>query len=365
MTTRVLIAPQELKGTLTAAQAAEAIARGLQAARPGWRLSRFPLADGGPGTVDLVLARMAGAHARTSRVVDPLGRPIDATWAILPPGDVAVLEMAQASGLARLTAAERRPLDASTEGTGQLIHEAMNAGCRRIIIGAGGSATTDGGAGALHALGTRFFDVEGRALRPTPRELARCAHVAPGPRLGQAELEVWTDVRNPLLGADGASRVYARQKGATGWDAVFLDGTLRRLARLLPRGLELASAPGSGAAGGLAWGLLVACGARLHPGFLSLCALTGLDGALDTADLVVTGEGRLDAQTTFDKGPWGLAHAAKRRGRRVLAFVGSCTLAPEAWRTHFDEVVSLGPPGEAPAARLAACARTWAEAQPD
>jgi glycerate kinase len=364
---RVVIAPQEFKGTLTAAQATEALARGLRAVRPAWQLTPFPLADGGPGTLDLVLARVPGARRRTSRVADPLGRPVDAAWAVLP-GDVAVIEMAQASGLGRVATGERRPLDASTFGTGQLIRAALDAGCRRLIVGAGGSATTDGGAGALAALGARFLDDDDAPLRPTPRELARCASIEldVDHRLSHAELEVWTDVRNPMLGPDGASHVYARQKGATGWDAVFLEQALRRVASLVPagNGLALARLPGSGAAGGLAWGLVAACGATLQPGFLSLAALVHLDDALARADLVLTGEGRLDAQTKFDKGPWGLARLAKARRCRVVCFAGACTLERDAWRVRFDEVVSLGPPGADAARRLEACARTWAERGP-
>lgn len=361
----VLVAPQEFKGTLTAAQAARALERGLRAARPAWRTTRLPLADGGPGTVELVLDRVAGAQARTSRVTDPLGRPVEATWAVLPPGDVAVVEMAQASGLSLLAPRERRPLDASTRGTGQLIRAALDAGCRRVIVGAGGSATTDGGAGALAELGVRFLDEDFAPLRPTPRALARCRFIdlALDARLARARLEVWTDVKNPLLGPTGAALVYAAQKGASGWDAAFLEQTLRRLAALVPGddGLAHARVPGSGAAGGLAWGLLAVCGAALKPGFLSLAALVGLQQAIDDARLVVTGEGRLDSQTAWDKGPWGLAHLAKRRGRRVVAFVGDSELAPADWADRFDEVVRVGPPGKNPAARLEASARTWAE----
>ncbi|MEW5738445.1 MAG: glycerate kinase [Myxococcota bacterium] len=361
---RVVVAPQEFKGTLSAAAAAEAIRRGLHAARPDWQLSLFPLADGGPGTVELVLARVPGAQRRMSRVADPLGRPVDAAWAVLPPGDVAVLEMAQASGLTRLTPQERRPLDASTTGTGQLIRAALDAGCRRIIVGAGGSATTDGGAGALNALGVRFLDGEARVLEPTPRRLAGCASLDTSGldhRLARAELEVWTDVKSPLLGPSGASHLFARQKGATGWDVVFLEGLLRRLTGLVSGGAALARAPGSGAAGGLAWGLSSLCNATLRPGFLSLAALVGLDRQLAGAQLVVTGEGRLDAQTPADKGPWGLAQLARRHRCRVVAFVGACELPASRWKERFDEVVSLGPPHGEPAAALERCARAWAE----
>lgn len=366
--TRVLVAPQEFKGTLSALQAADALDRGVRAARPTWKTTRFPLADGGPGTVDLVLARVKGAKPRVTRVRGPRGRWVQARWAVLPPGDVAVLEMAQASGLSLLRPEERTPLVASSRGTGQLIHAALDAGCRRIIVGAGGSATSDGGAGALAALGVRFLDANGEPLPPVPRHLGRCAVIDLGldRRLARTQLEVWTDVRNPLLGPDGASHVYARQKGATGWDVVFLEQTLRRLAELVPggEGRELAEKPGSGAAGGLAWGLEAFCGATLRPGFLSLAALVGLDTALAEADLVLTGEGQLDAQTAWDKGPWGLAHLAKRRRRRVVAFVGSSRLAPEAWATRFDEVVQVGPPGPQPARALEACAHAWADTQP-
>lgn len=365
---RVVVAPQEFKGTLSAASAAQALRRGFHAARPEWTLALLPLADGGPGTVELILARVPGAERRTSRVEDPLGRPVEATWAVLPPGDVAVLEMAQASGLARLSPAERRPLDASTAGTGQLIHAALEAGCRRVIVGAGGSATTDAGAGATTGLGARFLDAEGQPLTPTPRHLARCASVdlrSVDHRLARTQLEVWTDVRSPLLGLDGASHLYAPQKGATGWDVAYLERTLGHLASLVDTGPALARAPGSGAAGGLAWGLASFCGAALRPGFLSLAGLIGLDAELSGAQWVATGEGRLDAQTSADKGPWGLGQLARRRGCRVVAFVGACELPPEAWRRRFDEVVTVGPPGENPAGVLERCAHAWAESRLD
>lgn len=367
---RVLVAPQELKSTLRAIEAAHAIERGLAKAQPAWAFETIPLADGGPGTVDVVLAGVAGAHARTSPAADPLGREVEARWAILPPGDTAVIEMAAASGLWRVAQNERAPLDATTFGTGQLIRAALDAGCRRVIVGAGGSATNDGGAGAAAALGVRFLDERREELPPSPRQLVRCHAIdvsGRDPRLERASLEVWTDVRNPLLGDAGATRMYGAQKGATPDERDKLESCLGHLESLtrVQLGVDLAARPGAGAAGGLAWGLEAWCGATVHPGFLSLAELVRLDAAIERCDLVITAEGRLDAQTTFEKGPWGLARLARLRGKRVVAFVGRNDVAPEVWRARFDEVVVVGPdkpPDSAAAARrLEGAAHAWAD----
>lgn len=333
---RVLIAPQEFKGTLTAHEAARILAKRFE----GHDVELLPLADGGPGTLELVLARVAGAQQRVTEVLDPLGRTVRARWCELQHGEVALIEMAEAAGLWRVHQTERDALRANTFGVGQLIHAALEAGCARIVVTVGGSATTDGGAGAVAALGVKFRDEHGTELPLT--ELSRCAAIdvrARVHRLERVQLEVWTDVRNPLLGADGAARVYGPQKGASADDVETLEQTLMTLSRV--HGGDSAKKPGAGAAGGLAWGLEALCGARVFPGFLKLAELTSLEEAVQRADLVVTGEGCLDAQSTWDKGPWAIAQLARRHGKRTLAIVGRNELDEATWRQRFDDVTLL------------------------
>lgn len=343
---KVLLAPQELKSSLTATQAVRALTEGLRRVRPAWKIEALPLADGGPGTLDLVSGRIPEAMVCRATVEDPLGRPVDARWLRLE-GDTALVEMAEAAGLWRL-GTQRRPLDSDTTGVGQLIAAARSAGCTRIIVGAGGSATSDGGAGAVTSLGGRFLDAEGRPLEPRPTALVRAARVE-RPAANWGTLEVWTDVRNPL--ADAAT-VYAPQKGATPEDVTLIVRAHRALASLAPEALS--QVPGSGAAGGLAFGLLAFVGARLAPGFESLSQLLKLEALVASVDLVVTAEGRLDAQSTFEKGPWALADVARRSGVPCVAFVGSNELPEAVWKERFQAVIELGPRAHAaPAARLA------------
>jgi glycerate kinase len=350
---RALLAPQELKGSLTASQAARALADGLR--EPGWSLDLLPLADGGPGTLELVHGQRPEARVHHALVRDPLGAQVDARWLQLD-ADTALVEMAEAAGLWRVGAV-RRPLDVDTQGVGALIIAALDAGCTRVIVGAGGSATSDAGAGALFALGARFYDEAGRELPPTPRALAQCAHVDRS-RLRQVpRLTVWTDVRSPL--ADAAT-VFSPQKGAGPTEVAHLTQTHQRLARLVDA--AVATRPGTGAAGGLAFGLHAFLGATIEPGFAALDAVLGLEARVARAQLVVTAEGRLDHQTTADKGPWALAALARKHGARCVAFVGACTLPEATWRTRFDDVIELGPKGHPdPAARLRDAARRWAQ----
>jgi glycerate kinase len=361
----VLIAPQEMKGSLTAAQAAEAIATGLSAARPEWTLELLPIADGGPGTLDFIASRLPRAQLRRCEAADPLGRPVQARWLMLEDGETAVIEMAEAAGLWRVAPAERRILESSTRGVGQLIRAALDAGCRRVIIGAGGSATNDAGAGAAWALGVRFFDAAGQALEPTPAQLERCARLDTTgllPAVAHSDFEVWADVRAPLLGEHGATRLFGPQKGASAADLLRLEHTLARLEQLAAPGSG--AKPGLGAAGGLAWGLSTWCGAATHPGFWSLAALTGFDEVLKACDRVLTAEGCLDVQSEFDKGPWALAKLARRYEKPTTLFAGR--LAIDVSHSPFEAVVIVGP--ELPQStaearhRLTACAHAWAEA---
>ncbi|MHB8878172.1 MAG: glycerate kinase family protein [Myxococcaceae bacterium] len=343
---KILVAPQELKGTLTAAQAAQAIATALTRTRPELELDVVPLADGGPGTVEAFLSSARGARQLTP-VHDPLGRPVEAPWALLDDG-TAVIEMATASGLGLVAEAERDPLSASSFGTGELVRAALDAGAKRILVGAGGSATNDGGVGAAVALGVRLFDARDGQLGQGPRELARLARLdlsGLDPRLGGVQLEAITDVRNPLCGPDGASLVYGPQKGADDETCELLDGLLARLAQTVTAqlGTRLDSASGSGAGGGLPFGLAALCGARISSGFEAISAVLKLFSRIQAADVVVTAEGRFDSQSAYFKGPFALARLARMQGKRVVIFAGEVAVGAD--RATFDEVVAVSPPG--------------------
>ena len=326
---RVVVAPDKFKGSLDAAGVAAALAAGVRDVIPDAVLQLVPMADGGDGTVDAFLA--GGAVARRVRVCGPLGDPVEATYA--RDGDVAIVEMAAASGLA-LLGKQRAPRRATTRGTGELVRDALDGGARRIVLGIGGSATTDGGAGALAALGARFLDAAGVALEPRPDALSRLARVdlhGLDPRLGAVDLAIACDVDNPLLGPAGAAAVYGPQKGAAPKDVAFLDGVLARLADAMAAatGRDLRDLPGAGAAGGLGWALASACGARLERGVALVAEVRGLRRALDGADWCFTGEGRIDAQTLRGKVVDGVAALAREARVPVVAFGGSVDVAVE------------------------------------
>jgi glycerate 2-kinase len=329
---RVVIAPDKFKSSLNAAEVAAALARGVRDVVPGAECLAVPMADGGDGTVEAFLA--SGASARTVRVAGPLGEPVEATYA--RDGETAIVEMAAASGLALLGGGRLDARRASTRGTGELLRDALDGGARRILLGIGGSATTDGGAGALAALGARFFDDAGAALDPTPAGLAAVARVdlsgldsrlRPAAASGEPEvaIAVACDVDNPLLGPQGAAAVYGPQKGASPEDVAFLDGVLARLADAMTAatGRDLRALPGAGAAGGLGWALASACGARLERGVTLVAEARGLAGALRGADWCFTGEGRIDAQTLRGKVVDGVAALARAANVPVIAFGGS------------------------------------------
>jgi glycerate kinase len=327
---RVVVAPDKFKGSLDAAGVAAALAAGVRDTIPDAVLDLVPMADGGDGTVAAFLA--GGAVARRVRVCGPLGEPVDAVYA--RDGEVAIVEMAAASGLALL--GERRAVRrATTRGTGELLRDALNGGARRIVLGIGGSATTDGGAGALAALGAQFLDAHGAALEPTPDALAQLARVdlsGLDRRLASIDLAVACDVDNPLLGPAGAAAVYGPQKGASSGDVAFLDGVLTRSADAMAAatGRDLRDVPGAGAAGGLGWALASACGARLERGVALVAEVRGLRAALEGADWCFTGEGRIDAQTLRGKVVDGVAALAREARVPVVAFGGSVDLAVEA-----------------------------------
>ncbi|MBB5122635.1 glycerate kinase [Streptomyces eurocidicus] len=328
---RVLIAADKFKGSLTAAQVAEHLTTGLRAAAgPGLHVTALPVADGGDGTVDAALA--AGFERREVRVTGPLGEPVTAAYALR--AGTAVVEMAEASGLRHLRGSFA-PRTATTYGTGELLRAALDAGARTVVLGVGGSATTDGGAGALSALGARLLDATGTPVGPGGAALAGLATAdltGLDPRLRSTRLVLASDVDNPLTGPHGAAAVYGPQKGASAADVAVLDAALAHYAAVLDGG-ALAGAPGAGAAGGLGYGALAGLGAAFRPGIEVMLDVLGFPAALESAGLVITGEGSLDAQTLHGKAPAGVAAAARARGVPVIAVCGRLSLSAEALRT--------------------------------
>jgi len=323
---RVLIAPQEFKGSLTAVEAAVVIERGVRAVFPDATIDRAPIADGGPGTVEAIVH---AANGRTSiaRVDGPLGAPLDARWGRIDDGRCAVIEMAAASGLTLLRAGALDPRRASPHRTGQLIRHALNAGVERILIGVGGSATNDGGAGMAEALGAVLLDEDGHRLPPGGAALVRLACIQTehfDPRLADIEMTVLCDVQNPLLGPEGASAVYGPQKGADPACVAQLDRALANFAGILERDLDVrvADVPGAGAAGGLAAGLLAFCGATLQSGFAAVSEAVQLMQRIRRADLVISGEGRLDPQSAYGKTVAGVASFAATADVPCVAVAG-------------------------------------------
>ncbi|MFG1671448.1 glycerate kinase [Streptomyces sp. Y7] len=332
MTQRVLIAADKFKGSLTAVQVAERVTAGLRRIVPDLEVEAMPVADGGDGTVDAAVA--AGFERREVRVAGPLGDEVSAAFALR--GDTAVVEMAEASGLQRLPAGVFAPLTASTCGSGELLRAALDAGARTIVFGVGGSATTDGGAGMLTALGARFLDADGEPVPPGGGglgDLATADLSGLDPRLAAVDLVLASDVDNPLTGPKGASAVYGPQKGASPDDVETLDAALAHFAKVLEESVgagaaEHAAAPGAGAAGGIGYGALL-LGARFRPGIEVMLDVLGFAPALERATLVITGEGSLDEQTLHGKAPAGVASAARAADKEVVAVCGRLALAPE------------------------------------
>jgi glycerate kinase len=322
---RVLIAPQSFKGSADAVAVAAAIARGVRTVWPDAETVELPLADGGEGTVR-ALVRATGGALRSARVHDPLLREIDAEWGVLGDRTTAVVEMAAANGLPLLREDERDPRITSTRGTGELILTAAMSGAHRIVIGIGGSATNDGGAGMARAFGYRFFDREGNQLPEGGAALARLARIdgQTDPRLVRPSIDVACDVRNPLLGPEGASAVFGPQKGATPEMVRELDAALARYADVLERFVRrpVRDVPGAGAAGGLGAGLVAFLDARLISGAKLVLEAVGFERRLDGAALVVTGEGRIDGQSIYGKLTHAVTVAARARGIPVVAVAG-------------------------------------------
>ncbi len=330
---RVVVAPDSYKGSLTSVEVADAIAAGWHTARPADIVERVPLADGGAGSTDALLAA-GGWEVRESGVRDPLGRTVDARWLADVEGRRAFIEMAEASGLARIPPEDRPSAAgrASTRGTGELIRAALDAGYLDIVLGVGGSATTDGGAGALVALGAELRDRRGEPVPPGGLALAEVASVdlaGLDARLARLRIRIASDVTNPLCGPSGAAAVYGPQKGASAREVERLDAALARWGDVLEAaaGRDARDEPGAGAAGGTAFAFLAirdrVGSIELVPGVALLAEEVGLRERIVAADLVITGEGRIDAQTAFGKTALGVARIAREAGRPCVAIGGA------------------------------------------
>lgn len=321
----ILIASDSFKGSASSREVNELVERGVRRVCPDARVTSFAIADGGEGTVEALVSACGGV-VRTVEVSGPLGEPVQARYGLVGT-DTAVIEMAEASGITLIEQNSENARRASSLGVGQLVLDALDQGARRIYLGLGGSATSDGGVGMAKALGVRFLDADGA---PVPCGLAGLAHLATidcsrvPERVRQAEFVALTDVSNPLTGPGGAVFVYGPQKGIEPDELVLLDSWMEGYARLLGEavGRDVATLPGAGAAGGLGAALMAFCGARVEPGIEFVLDAIGLEQALSDVDLVITGEGRMDAQSAFGKAPVGVAARAKRLGKPVVAIVG-------------------------------------------
>ena len=334
---RIVVAPDSFKESLDARAVCEAVASGLARGWPGVEVISVPLADGGEGTVRAMVAATGGTCV-TAAVSDPLGRPVAAEFGILGDGATAVIEMAAASGLALLTPEERNPLVTTTFGTGELIRAALDRKVRRIILGIGGSATVDGGVGAAQALGAAFLNAERAPIGPGGGALNALESISLDGldrRLKSVKVEAACDVDNPLTGPTGSAAVYGPQKGATPEMVEQLEGNLVHLANVVERTLDVAIAmtPGAGAAGGLGAGLLAFLGATLRPGIDLVMDAVNFAEVIRGADLIITGEGRVDGQSVFGKVLSGVARVAAPQGIPVIALAG--TLG-QGWRDVLD-----------------------------
>jgi glycerate kinase len=323
---KILIAPGAFKHSLTASTAAEAIARGLRHALPQADLPVLPIADGGNGTLDAFLAQ-GGQRVTVAEICDPLMRPITADYGHVDDGRTAVIEMALASGLELLTTDEQNPMAATTYGTGQLMRHALAQGATRFIVGMGGSATVDGGAGCLRALGVNLLDSNGQPIAHGGGGLADLARIdasALDPRWQSAEVIIASDVENPTLGDNGAAAVFGPQKGATPEQVSLLEANLRRFFTITrdTLGVDVLDVPGGGAAGAFSAGLMAFLGGRIESGIDLILEHAGFETHLQNTDLVVTGEGQIDTQTVQGKGPIGVARLASQYNVPTVAIVG-------------------------------------------
>lgn len=326
---KVVIAIDSLKGSLSSMEAGMAIKDGILAAKPDAEVIVKPLADGGEGTTDALIEGMNGERIDLT-VTGPMHTPVDAYYGYLKDTNTAVMEMASAAGITLVPDSEKNPLLATSYGVGEMINDAIQRGCRNFIIGIGGSVTNDGGIGMLKALGVRFLDENGEDAGEGGQALAKIARIdvsGMNPLLKECHIQVACDVNNPLCGENGSTYVYGPQKGVTEDMKKTLDEAMAHFARVTSETLEndYLNTPGAGAAGGLGYAFLAYTGAALTPGIELILDAVGLEEELSGADVVVTGEGRLDFQTAMGKAPVGVARLAKKYNAKVIAFAGSVT----------------------------------------
>jgi glycerate kinase len=333
---KIVIAPDSFKESLTAMEVAAAIEAGFREIFPEAQYQKVPVADGGEGTVQAMIDATGGKRVELA-VTGPLGEPVTAFYGLTGGEPVAVIEMAAASGLELVAPESRNPMQATSIGTGELIRAALDAGARRFVLGVGGSATNEGGAGMIQALGVRLLDRQGAELGPGGAELARLDRIDVSgldARVADCSFEIACDVSNPLVGPQGASAVFGPQKGASEAMVRELDANLRHFARVIQRemGQDVADVPGAGAGGGIAAAMMVFLGGRLRPGVDIVTEAVGLEQAVRDANLVITGEGRIDGQTVQGKTPMGVARVAQASGKPVIAIGGS--LGRDAGAVH-------------------------------
>lgn len=342
---KVVIAIDSFKGCCTTMEAADAVERGIRYYQDDIKTIKVPIADGGEGTVDTLVRSLNGNYVEV-KVLDPLGRNINSNYGILP-GNIAVIEMAAASGLPLLSKDELNPLITTTYGTGQLIKDALDKGCKTIYIGLGGSATNDAGVGMAQALGVSFRDNENQEIGYGGGELKKIAYIDTtemDARMKDTKIVILSDVTNPLCGKNGASAVYGPQKGATEEMIQVLDSNLRNFGEKLEQqfSFNVLERPGSGAAGGIAASLFVFCQAESYSGVEKIIDLVDLEKHLTDANLVITGEGRIDSQTINGKVPVGVARKAKKYGVPVIAIVGTIGEGAESVYDHgVDAIVDI------------------------
>lgn len=347
---KIVIAPQGFKGSMSAAEAARAMEQGVKAFDKAADTVVLPVADGGAGTVD-ALAAATGGRLVEERVHGPLGEPITAAWGLSGDSSTAFIEVAAASGLALVPLEKRNPLHTTTFGTGELILAALERGISRMVIGLGDSATVDGGTGIAAALGVKFLDAKGNPAPPGGEGLLALDRIdvsARTPLLEGCRIDCACDVTNPLYGPDGAAYVYGPQKGADARMVERLDAALFKLDAVIKKdlGLDVAGMPGAGAAGGLGAGLTAFLGVTLRRGVELVCDTIGFDAYVKDADLVLTGEGRLDFQTAYGKAAAGIARRAKAFGKPVIAICGYLGKGyKQVYKLGIDKAVSITPPG--------------------
>ena len=325
----ITIAIDSFKGSLSSMEAGQAVAEGIRRVMPSAEIRIRPLADGGEGTTEALTAGLGG-ELKSLTVTGPLGRPVTASYGLIRERKMAVLEMASAAGLTLISQEERNPLEATTYGVGEMIRDAIGEGCRHFLVGIGGSATNDGGTGMLSALGFQFLDSEGQPIPLGAKGLENLARISTEnarPELSQCSFHIACDVTNPLCGENGCSAVYGPQKGADPEMIRQMDQWMERYGDLAARTFPAADkeAPGAGAAGGLGFAFLTFLNGSLESGVGMVLKEINLKDDIRDADLVITGEGRLDAQTVMGKAPIGVAHLAKEYGKPVIAFSGAVT----------------------------------------